>query len=158
MKKDDYNNPKVSFAELVDFVEKPCLFPYANYKIIGDTSEIDRIINTFGFINIAIVDIENMLSKDTVNYVTVGSANGESCIANALKIAIGKLPIGIENVSKLLFNIWMPKDREMPMTEIQSMLELINPISSDIDICWGCAHDESLEGQQVKVTLIAAGK
>lgn len=38
------------------------------------------------------------------------------------------------------------------------MIDIINPLSSDIDICWGCAHDVSLEGQQAKVTLIAASK
>lgn len=157
----DNKKGKMNFAELLDTLEIPdtsYTFPYKDYEIVGDTAEIDRIINTCGFINLDVSDIVSTLSKESVNYVTVGSADDEGCIANALKVAIGKLPIEIGNVSKLLFNIWMPKNMPTPMTEMQSMIDIINPLSSDIDICWGCAHDESLEGQQAKVTLIAASK
>lgn len=122
------------------------------------TLEIDRIINTCGNINIDVADIESTLSKDAVNYVTVGSADGDGCIANALKSAIGKLPIEIGNTSKILFNIWMSKNMQSPMTEMKSMTDFIKSMPSDINICWGCAYDESLEVQQAKVSLIAASK
>lgn len=161
MEKENSKKGKMSFAELIDtldVLETPYKFPYEDYEIIGDTAEIDRIINTCGFINISTMDIESTLSKESSNYVTVGSADGEGCIANALNVAIGKLPIEIGNVSKLLFNIWMPKSMPSSMTEMQSMAEFIQPLSSDIDLCWGCALDESLKGQQAKVTLIAASK
>ena len=161
MKTDLNKKDKTSFAKLIDSLgalDAPYIFPYEDYQIVGDTAEIDRIINTCGFINLGVSDIVSTLSKESVNYVTVGSADDEGCIANALKVAIGKLPIEIGNVSKLLFNIWMPKNMPTPMTEMQSMIDIINPLSYDIDICWGCAHDESLDGQQVKVTLIAASK
>lgn len=98
--------------------DSPYKFPYEDYEIIGDAAEIDRIINTSGFININTMDIESTLSKESANYVTVGAADDEGCIANALKVAIGKLPIEIGNVSKLLFNLWMPKNMSTPMTEI----------------------------------------
>lgn len=122
------------------------------------TLEIDRIINTCDFINIDVADIESTLSKDAVNYVTIGSADGEGCIANALKSAIGKLPIEIGNTSQILFNIWMPKNMQSPMTEMKSMTDFIKNMPSDINICWGCAYDDSLEVQQAKVSLIAASK
>lgn len=161
MKDDNNKKVKVSFAEFPDVLEDidtPYKFPYEDYEIVGDTTEIGWVINTDGFINLDVADIVSTLSKESVNYVTVGSADGEGCIANALKDAVSKLPIEIGNVSKLLFNIWMPKNMPSPMAEMQSMIDIINPLSSDIDICWGCAFDESLDGQQVKVTLIAASK
>lgn len=151
----------MSFAELLDTLEvpdTPYKFPYKDYEIVGDTVEIDRVINTCGNINIDVADIESTLSKDAVNYVTIGSADGEGCIANALKGAIGKLPIEIGNTSKILFNIWMSKNMQSPMTEMKSMTDFIKSMPSDINICWGCAYDESLEVQQAKVSLIAASK
>lgn len=151
----------VDFTDLLDtyeFIEKPYRFPYENYMIIGDTAEIDKIISTCGIINIDIVDIESTLSKDAVNYVTIGSADGEGCIANALKVAIGKLPIEIGNTSKILFNIWMPKNMPSIMNEKKIMTDYISSLSAYIDIIWGCAYDESLNGQQTKITLIAASK
>ena len=51
-------------------------FPYGNYKIIGDTGEIDRIINTCGVINVDIIDITSTLSTEADNYVAVGYAEG----------------------------------------------------------------------------------
>lgn len=63
-------------------------FPYENYKIIGDTGEIDRIINTCGVINVDIIDITSTLSTEADNYVAVGYAEGEGCIANAFKDAV----------------------------------------------------------------------
>lgn len=161
MELNNHRKGAVDFTDLLDtyeFIEKPYRFPYENYMIIGDTAEIDKIISTCGFINIDIVDIESTLSKDEVNYVTIGSADGEGCIANALKGAIGKLPIEIGNTSKILFNIWMPKNMQSPMTEMKSMTDFIKSMPSDINICWGCAYDESLEVQQAKVSLIAASK
>lgn len=130
-------------------------FPYENYQIIGDTDEIDRIINTCGFINIDTIDITSTLSTEAANYVVVGSAEGEGCIANAFKDAVGKLPIGVESISKMLFNIWVSKSVEQQMNEMSALADLIKCMSSDIDICQGFAWDESLDGQQAKATLIA---
>lgn len=122
------------------------------------TLEIDRIINTCGFINVNIVDIESTLSKDAVNYVTIGSADGEGCIANALTDAIDKLPIEMDRISKMLFQIWMPKDMPSPLNEMRIMTDSISSLSAYIDIIWGCAYDESLKEQHAKITLIAASK
>lgn len=161
MKNDRNKKGNMSFAELLDTLEvpeTPYKFPYKDYEIVGDTVEIDRVINTCGNINIDVADIESTLSKDAVNYVTIGSADGEGCIANALKGAIGKLPIEIGNTSKILFNIWMSKNMQSPMTEMKSITDFIKSMPSDINICWGCAYDESLEVQQAKVSLIAASK
>ncbi|GFI38450.1 MULTISPECIES: hypothetical protein [Bacteroidales] len=130
-------------------------FPYGNYKIIGDTGEIDRIINTCGVINVDIIDITSTLSTEADNYVAVGYAEGEGCIANAFKDAVGKLPAGMESISKMLSNIWISKGVEQQGNEMSALTDLIKCMSPDIDICWGFAWDESLEGQQAKATLIA---
>ena len=151
----------MSFAKVLDTLEaldSPYRFPYKDFQIVGDTAEIDQTINTCGVINLDVADIESTLSKERANYVVVGFGAGDNCMSDALKDAIDKLPIGVEGISKLLFNIWIPRDMPSPVNYVNSLTEFIQPLSVDIDICWGCAHDESLSGQQVKVTLIAASK
>ena len=37
---------------------EPYKFPYEEYRIIGDTVEIDKVINTCGFINIEVDDVD----------------------------------------------------------------------------------------------------
>ena len=158
---DDMKQP--SFAALKDILEvedysSEYHFPYEEYKIIGDTTEIDKIILTCGYINIDVVDVESTLSKETINYVTTASAEGSGGIATALEDPLKKLPIKIDNISKLLFNIWMSKNIEIPLTEMELMMDFIRNLPEDVDVVWGCAFDESLERQQVKVSLIAASK
>lgn len=161
MEKDSNKKDNMSFAELLDTLEVSDTlykFPYDNYKIIGDAAEIDKIITTCGFINLSVDDITSTLSSDTLNYVAVGTACGKGCIANALADAIDKLPIEMDCISKMLFQIWIPKDMPSPMNEMKIMTDSISSLSAYIDIIWGSAHDESLNGQQAKITLIATSK
>lgn len=55
---------------ITDFLKEPepYKFPYEDYQIIGDTTEIDKVIQTAGIINIGVADITSTLSTDTLNY------------------------------------------------------------------------------------------
>lgn len=147
----------MSFAELLDTLEapEPYRFPYENYKIIGDTGEIDRVIDSCGYINLDIPDISGTLSPDAVNYVSAGMASGEGAVADAFADAVGSLPVKLACISKMLFQIWLPRNADCRISELADMLR---GMSADIDICWGIAYDELLAAQQAKVTLLAAGK
>ena len=157
MKEDD-NKREVNFVELV--ADSPCeyKFPYEDYIIIGDTTEIDKMYRIQGHINLDLADFLSTLSKDTSNYVSTGRADGQDCIVNALADALHNLPIEIDAISKLLFNVCTPKDMQSPMQEMKSMADFINVLSKDIDVIWGYAFDESMDGRQARVSLIAASK
>lgn len=162
MKEDD-NKGEVSFAELMDLIDEAdspheYKFPYEDYIIIGDTAEIDKMYRSNGHINLDIPDFMSTLSKETVNYVSTGSADGPDCVVNALADALHKLPIEIDAISKLLFNVWTPKDMQSPMQEMKSVADFINVLSEDIDVVWGIACDGSMERRQARVSLIAASK
>ncbi len=140
--------------------QAPYPFPYRDYTIIGDTAIIDKVINTWGIINISIPDITSTLSVDTVNYVTEGYAEGLQCFVNALKDALGNLPIEIDSISNILINIW--HSRSLPSTvkmkEMKSLANYLKILPDDMEIVWGNAVDNSLDGLQAKVSLIAACK
>ncbi len=126
-------------------------FPYADYKIVGDTALIDKIINTAGYLNIEVADITNTLSKDTLNYVTVGVGDN---ITDAFEQSVENLPIPTINVGRMLFQILIPNGHK---PDINSMTEFISKFGDDIDLIWGIAHDESLT-ECIKVILIASSK
>ncbi len=148
-----------------DYVSPPYKFPSEEYKIAGDTSEIEKIINTCGFMDIDVPDLTRTLSKESINYVTVGYAEGPRFIANAFKDAWDKLPVENGGITNLLINIWAPKIIPSPknikslMKEIDLMVDCFGLLPDDIEgIFYGCAWDESLNGQQAKVSLIASSR
>ena len=147
-------NDKVIFQDY----DEPYRFPFDEYNIIGDTTEIEKIINTCGFINIDIGDITCTLSKETDNYVSTGMAEGVDCVANALKDAMAKLPIEINGIAKLLLNLCISKNTQLSMKVITDLRNFICQLPEDIDVVWGCAFDESLEVGQVKISLIAVNQ
>lgn len=162
-KENDDERGQVSFAELMDIIDVPDPIieheiPYEDYIIIGDTAEIDRIYRSNGCINLDIPDFLSTLSKTTNNYVSIGSADGAYCVVNALIDALHKLPIEIDAISKFLFNVWTPKDMHPTMKDMKSMADFVKVLSEDIDVVWGFAFDESMEGHQARVSLIAASK
>lgn len=139
---------------------EPYKFPYEEYRIIGDPVEIDKVINTCGFINIEVDDVRTALSKEKVNYVSTGVAEGSECIVNAFKIALKEIPLKTDDIYNMLIQIWFPKDKDTTTAraEFDSMIKLISKLSTNINICCGFAIDESLTAQQAKITLIISGK
>lgn len=136
---------------------EPYKFPYEEYRIIGDPVEIDKVINTCGFINIEVDDVRTALSKEKVNYVSTGVAEGTECIVNAFKIALKKIPLKTDDIYNMLIQVWLRRDMAT-MKERDSMAKLISKLSTNINICCGFAVDESLTAQQAKITLIISGK
>lgn len=136
---------------------EPYKFPYEEYRIIGDPVEIDKVINTCGFINIEVDDVRTSLSKEKVNYVSTGVAEGTECIVNAFKIALKKIPLKTDDICNMLIQVWLRRDMAT-MKECDSMAKLISKLSTNINICCGFAIDESLTAQQAKITLIISGK
>ncbi len=136
---------------------EPYKFPYEEYRIIGDPVEIDKVINTCGFINIEVDDVRTALSKEKVNYVSTGVAEGTECIVNAFKIALKKIPLKTDDIYNMLIQVWLRRDMAT-MKECDSIAKLISKLSTNINVCCGFAIDESLTAQQAKITLIISGK
>lgn len=133
---------------------EPYKFPYEDYQIIGDTTEIDKVIQTCGHINIDVADITSTLSTDTLNYVTVGIGGN---IEDALKQSVDNLPAITGQVGKMLFQILTSKEYKTYLSEIKSVTDFIGSFNNDIDVCWGFAYDETLT-DNIKVILIASIK
>lgn len=163
MKNQDEKTERERFEELrrkLETIDEPYHFPYDKYCIVGDTAEIDRIIFASGPINIDVPDVESTLSKDGVNYVTTGHAEGEDNLRRAFREALGKVPIPIENITTILFNIWRSENfgkfESAWYTKFVSLRRFLDELPENIDIFWGCTCDESMSNREVEVSLIAS--
>lgn len=139
---------------------KPYKFPYIDYTIIGDKSEIEAMLTSHGYINIDIGDIEHTLSKSSPNYVTTGYGKGENGLADAFKQSLSKLPISLCEVSHMLLNIYVSKTNAITTKYLDDFLKsesYCNSLGNIDDVFWGIAIDESLDNE-IKVSLIASSK
>lgn len=133
-------------------------FPYEDYEIIGNTSDIDKILIKHGIINISKDDVLATLNSSGTNYVTAGlSDNG--VVVDALKIAVESLKkISPMSIGKMLFNIWVnSKNTQLSLSDMKSVTDYIESELKGINVVWGVAVDESLDNG-IKVTLIASSK
>ena len=166
--KDHNDNMEImSFEDLLaslDIYDKLYKFPCKEYDIIGDTTEIDKILNASGIINIRIAEITKTLSKDKVNYISVGYGEGDDAISGAIKEAVENLPLGIDEIARLLIHIWIPPGgMGQPFSEVAGVTNFIETLPSDLDAFFGIARGELpdvslLKKHKVKVSLIAASK
>ncbi len=139
---------------IYDFYIPQYKFPYEDYHIVGDTANIEKVVQTCGIINIDVADITSTLSTDTLNYVTVGVGLN---IVDAMEQSVENLPIPAGLVGKMLFQILIPKEYKTDLSEIKTMTDFIGSFNNDIDVCWGIAYDETLT-DNIKVILIASSK
>ena len=99
---DNSNSDKcITFEEWI-YDDDKIIFPYEDYRIIGDMTELDKVVNTCGFINLNVADITSVLSTETANYVSVGFGEGMDGFVGAMKDAWSKLPVGIDGISRML--------------------------------------------------------
>ena len=50
------------------------------------------------------------LSKEKVNYVSTGVAEGTECIVNAFKIALKEIPLKTDDIYNILIQVWLRRD------------------------------------------------
>lgn len=49
------------------------------------------------------------LSKEIINYFSTGHGRGDNAIIDAIKATTDNLPVGIDQISKLIIQLWYPK-------------------------------------------------
>ncbi len=123
------------------------------FPVRGDVSELDGILEATGIISLDKEDIENVLTGEGENWVSIGTSH---ILDKAFKEAINALPCRIDRVSNLLidfrYGIKQPK-----MSDLSSITAMLSHANDDIDIRWGLTSDDSL-GDTFKVTLVASIK
>lgn len=129
-----------------------------NYHILGDIEEIKNIVHTHGIINIDIGDIIPTLSTTNANYVTSGIGVGPNRILTALNHAIDQLPVELQDIEKMIVNVWTSEFKPVVMSEIKAMVKRLEyTLPEEINLIWGVAIDSDIN-EDIKITLIAVNR
>ncbi len=124
------------------------------YLVIGDKEEIKKIARAHGIINIGDEDIISTLSTTKTNYVTSGEGTGEDRVVVALNSAINRLPVKLQDLEKLIVNVWINACCPILMSEIRGMVKCLEYNFPKRDLIWGVSVDSDIN-EDIKITLIA---
>lgn len=123
------------------------------YPVHGDVKELDRIVESEGFINLEKDDIITVLSAAGESYVASGvNAN----LGEAFNEAVKKLPCEIDKVGTLLIEFRYGSKQPI-MSEFTAIHIALCDACTNIEVVWGVASDKSL-GESNKVVLLASVK
>ena len=137
--------------------ESKLTIPYEDYVIIGNVSEIQKIISIPGIINISKEDVLASLTTSGYNYVTTGFSNEGIALDALLDAVIELRKMTLDSMKKILFNIWVnSKNRKLSSAEMTSIVGYCEIEFQDAEIIWGVAHDTIIDIDDIKVTLIAS--
>ncbi len=140
------------------------VFGQADEVMVKGITAISGMINTFGYINLDLADIRNVLKRPSADecadvMIGVGIASGEDRALKAALIAMENPLLAnddIKGANNLLINV--AADENMGLNEAQSVMGFIADKAGDSDreIIMGIVTDNSL-GENISVTLIATG-
>ena len=121
------------------------------FKIHGDTSELDKIIEHSGMISLDINDITSTLSASGKNYITDGfGAN----VSEAFNDAIHSLPVPISTVEKLLIQFYIGA-KQQNIIELSVISMTLSNGKNNLQVMWGVSKIENL-GDDIKVVLVTS--
>ena len=134
------------------------IIKWDDYYVSGDIGEIKKIARIPGIINIGVDDIISTLSTTNTNYVTSGKGSGTERILIALNDAVDKLPVKLQDIEKMIVNIWTNRCSPIKILEMKALVEHRGDVMSEINLIWGIAIDPDIKKDEVKVTLLAVNK
>ena len=119
---------------------------------------IAEIITVPGYINTDFADVYNTLKNGNVAIMSVGVANGENRITQAIHEALHSPLVNsdVRGATRLLLQIYTTTEHALIMSEIDQIHAFVSEIGEDVEVQWGASLDETLE-DNVRVTIIATG-
>ncbi len=119
---------------------------------------ISDLITTPGIINVDFADIKSVMVNTGSALMGIGRASGDNRAVEAAKAAINSplLDISIDGARGVLFSIAGGKD--LTMFEIQEAAKvIIESVDPSAKIIFGAIHDDKLNKNEIKITVIASG-
>ncbi|MEK7552831.1 MAG: cell division protein FtsZ [Patescibacteria group bacterium] len=119
---------------------------------------ISDLITTPGIINVDFADIKAIMSNAGSALMGIGRGSGENRATEAARQAINSplLDVSIDGARGVLFAIAGGND--MTMYEIQEAAKIIiESVDPNAKIIFGAIHDEKLNKNEIKITVIASG-
>lgn len=121
------------------------------FKIHGDTSELDKIVEHSGMISLDINYITSTLSASGKNYITDGRGAN---ISEAFNDAVHSLPVSISKVEKLLIQFYIGA-KQPDISELSVISKTLSNGNNNLQVMWGVSKIEKL-GDDIKVVLVSS--
>lgn len=121
------------------------------YSVHGDTTLLDYIVKSEGYINLDRDDIVNTLSESGDNYAASGQA---TTLSKAFSDCVSQLSDHFHNALKILIQ-FISGSRQVEMSELQKITTELSSMNKDASILWGSASDSAL-GDYFKVIIVAS--
>ena len=151
------NNEKlpVIYSEL----SLPEAFKKADDTLTMAVRSITEIITIPGYINLDFADVKTILKDGGVAIMSSGTGKGENRVSQAIENALNSPLLNNNDFSKakkILLNISFGSQKPMMTKELGEITDFMSKFSSDNELIWGTALDESLE-DEIKIAILASG-
>ena len=137
----------------------PDAFKKADDTLAIAVRSISEIITIPGYINLDFADVKTILKDGGVAVMSSGLGRGDNRVSQAIENALNSPLLNNNDVfkaKKILFNITFGSLQPMMTEEINEVHDFMAKFSSDIEVIWGTALDDSLE-DQIKIAILASG-
>lgn len=121
------------------------------YPVHGNTSLLDYIVESEGYINLDKDDLVNTLSESGQNYVASGQADD---LAKAFTEVVAELSDHFHNASKILIQ-FICGSRQVETSELQKITTELSQVNKDASVLWGTASDATI-GNDFKVIMVVS--
>lgn len=134
-------------------------FAKADDTLTTAAKSIAEIITVHGHVNLDFADVNTTLKDGGVAIMSSGIGKGDDRISEAIKDALHSPLLNNNDIfssKKILINLCFGEENPLMMEEMNALHDFMSKFSSEIEVIWGTAVDESLD-EEVKVTLLATG-
>jgi len=137
----------------------PDAFKMADDTLTIAVKSITEIITVPGYINLDFADVKTILKDGGVAIMSNGLGKGENRVSTAIENALNSPLLNNNDIfkaKKILFNITFSTQQPMMIEELTEIHNFMAKFSSDIEVIWGTAMDDSLD-ENIKITILASG-
>jgi cell division protein FtsZ len=132
----------------------------ANNVLVAAAKGISEIITIAGEMNLDFADVRTTLKQSGIAIISNGFGNGEERLKDAFNQALNS-PFTNNNkvpeAKRILYNIYANSTCPILIEEMSAVNDFMGIFGSEVEVIWGMATDENLEGDTVRVTVLAAG-
>jgi cell division protein FtsZ len=136
-------------------------FAKADSTLTTAARSIAEIITIPGIINVDFADVNTTLKDGGVAIMNSGYGQGEGRVSQAFDEALNSPLLNNNNVfnaRKILFNIYFSPQKPLEGMEMNEITDFMKKFKiREIKLIWGTAIDNTLQGDEMKVTVLAAG-
>ncbi len=132
----------------------------ADETLINATRSISNVINLRGKINVDFNDVKTTLQSGRVAVISSYVAKGENRMRDAIRGAIESPLINnnqIKDSQRLLIYVYQNPESPMRTEESEYINEFTTSINAEAKTIWGYGDADDLEGDQIRVTILASG-